>query len=369
MPRNSAVRRVLFPLFLGVTIALAVSRSRQAHSEAADGNPGSLSPVIASCVHRGNVYAVTGRRDGAALFYFLQRRKLTVVPPDRAEELRIGFWQYEAQFHISNDTFFGTGGFLHHRVGLNATRLSNLDSKSKGEFPWREWTPLSLDPMQRLAIRNAKRMGFNPDFSPTKDASFAFTIGQGSKLFVFLAWKRRLSLWSGKLPTVSPKFERTQPPPIRWDNWVEEKETAPDPKPFREVETQIREPFFAYQNKTHYLFVTESGQVHCLLRQDKEKKTECVWKDAKRPVRLLLEDNATGTTWAFAPRKDARDKERTDVYFPLGKKITPIAYDAAQLPKWDTGRPLEMALAHARFLVKQKKIDPAEKKPAPAPKK
>jgi hypothetical protein len=334
--------------------------------------PGAPTSVIASCIHRGHVYAVTARKEKAFpvddFFYLLQRRKLAAVPPDRMEELRI-YLQGAYLFHISGDTFFGTCGLIDHRARLSSLRLSHLDLSGKAPALNRVWIGLSIAPMQRLAIRYGKGWGINPDFSATKDAHFAFTIGRDSKLLVFLAWKGLLSLWSGKLPRV-PEKDGLDLPRIHWDNWVQKhEEESPDPKPFRQLSTQIQKPFFASQDRTDYLFVTESGQVHCLPRQGMLKKTECIWKDARRPVRLLLEDNATGTTWAFAPRKDPRDKDLADVYFSLGSIITPIAYDPAGLPKWNLRKPLEMATAHARFLVKQKKVEETLERPGPAQKK
>jgi hypothetical protein len=241
-------------------------------------------------------------------------------------------------------------------------RLSNFGKKPQKE--WEPWNCLGLDPINGLAIQHAVHMGFDPDFSRTRDARFGFTIGGESQLALFLAWKGRLTLWTGKVPKVAKDYEIIHPP-IRWDRWVEKEGKMADPKPARVVDTDIKnEQFFAYQDKTHYLFVTESGQVHCLPRDGTDKRTEVIWKDAKRPVRLLLEDNATGTTWAFAPRKDASDNKLSDIYFPLAKTIKPIDFDAKALPAWDLKKPMDMALAHARFLVKQKKVVLEEKKAA-----
>jgi hypothetical protein len=274
------------------------------------------------------------------------------------KELRCVGTSLDSTFHIDDDTFFTADGFLHLHVVLGATRLSNLEEKSPKDYS-EKWLGLRIPHLIGVAVDNAKRLGLQPDLSATCDATHAFSIEPGGKLFVFLAWKGRLTLWTGRLPKVRKTFDLDQPP-IRWDAEIPELKVA----------TEIKnERFFAYQDKRHWYFVTDSGKVHRLARDGEHSATECIWKDTKRPVRMLVEDNATGKTWAFAPRKDRSDKKLPDVYFPLAKKIEPVEYDSTKLPAWDLGKPLAMALAHARFLLKEKKVSIEDKKVKPPEKK
>jgi hypothetical protein len=284
------------------------------------------------------------------------------------QKLEIPHTEFADQLHIHDNSVFCTDGFLHFGVGFQATRLSNLTDKQEGEY-WRYWTGMRIHPLFDLGMKHSRfdRLT-NPDFSGTRDATYAFTIDPDGKLFLFLAWKGRLRIWSGKVPKIKKEMDLSSK--LQWDTGKDRKDIADDPKPFRVVETDIKGRFFfAYQDKSNRYFVTDTGRVLLLPRQGMAKRTECIWEDLRRPVRLLVEDNATGKTWAFAPRKDRSDKKLPDVYFPLAKKIEPVEYDSTKLPAWDLGKPLAMALAHARFLVKEKKVNLDEKKPKPADKK
>jgi hypothetical protein len=357
--------RCLMVVALGACVCFAaVAQSEEQPKE----KLGAPSRVIATCVAKGQVYALNRERDGH-MFCYLQRASLT--PPGRqarVQKLPIPHSEWESAFHIHKDTYYGTNAFIHFATVLNGTRLSNLKEKHKREY-WEHWTTMRISPLWLLGVKNSKFRDGDFDYSGTREATYAFTIDPDGKLFVFLAWKKRLSIWSGK----APRVDEEEPPSysvIRWDNWKEKKATVPDPKPFRVVETDIENQYFlAYQDKSDWYFVTDTGRVLRLPRNDKAKRTECIWEDLRRPVRLVLEDNATGKTWAFAPRKDNRGKKVPDVYFPLAQKIEPVQYDSTKLPAWDLGKPLAMALAHARFLLKEKKVSLDEKKPKPADKK
>jgi hypothetical protein len=250
------------------------------------------------------------------------------------------------------------------RPGISTTRLSNFAAYKSEEKLRRNtrdlFNHLEIEPLTELIAPHGA--GVWADLSPLKDAHFAFTLDSERKLCVFLAWNGRLRLWTGKAPKVPPRK-------IAWDNKDPRDGKWATPKPTFEIPTDIRDRFFAYQDKVNWYFVTESGEIHVLPREGKPRRTKRVWEDLDRPVRMLVEDNATGKTWAFAPRKDRSDKEPPDVYFPLAKKMEPVEYDSTKLPAWDLGKPLALALAHARFLVKEKKVTLDEKKPKPADKK
>jgi hypothetical protein len=329
--------------------------------------PRTPSTIIKACVHRGQVYTLLLKQNGKDMLRDIHRHTLGLpYSPKGIQSLRIRYDWSESLFHIWDDTLFCTRSSLSHQMPLKATRLSNFATASDDPESPNPWNTLSLGPVRLLAITNAKTMsGFSVDLSPTDDASSAFTVGADRKLFVFLAWKEKMRLWTGRIPKVLPEADSRNQEDIRWDHWTEKPGRIPNPKPLWQVQTHVEGPFFAYQDKDDYLFVTDKGEVHCLPSKGNSKGTMCLWKDPRRPVRLLVEDTASGTTWAFAPRKDPKDKTLDDIFFALAKKIEPIKYDPTRLSPLDRRKPLETALAHARFLVTLQKIDPVGKPSKP----
>ena len=286
------------------------------------------------------------------LAYFLQRAEFGQEPA-KIQTRRIQTSSWPIAPHLWNGRFL-TSEMALLRSALWAFCLSNYDNPEPRTSDGDGWNTVNLYPSHNIAMRNMRHS--MDDGSLYADARQGFTIDPDGKLYVFVAWKGRLTMWTGKMPKVKGKSVLHHPR-IVWDNWKEVKEERPDPSAALVVQTGVKETFFSYQDKTHYLFVTESGQVHSLPRKGKPEKTELVWQDKRRPVRLLIEDSATGTTWAFAPRTDPKkDKDVKDVFFPLAHKIETVEYKPADAGTIDRRKPLESALSHARFLTKQKKL-------------
>jgi hypothetical protein len=362
--RTEGIMRKLVSLFI-VVFGLAWPCAADWRKKAELGAPGQ---VVVCCLHEGHVYALTTRKGGDPyvmdVLYCLQRGELKPVDKDAPiDELLAPSGRCGGDFHVWGDAFIGLHNKVNTHSTMSAMRLSNFDADpeppTEESRDYRErWNGLNLYPQRYLAFRHSYDFTDSMAASGTDDARQGFTVDADGKLYTFMAWNGRLYLWTGKFPKVAPK-NRLHHSQITWDNWKGKEEETPKPKPAFVIDTDIKpkETFFSYQDRTHYLFVTESGQVHSLPRKGKPEKSELVWNDKRRPVRLLIDDAATGATWAFAPRVDPKkDRDVKDVFFRLADKIEPIEYDPADTSKIDRRKPLDSALSHARFLAKLKKL-------------
>jgi hypothetical protein len=323
--------------------------------------PGAQYRIIVAVHHEGNTYTVAGKPGDRTdpVFDFLQRQGPAVFGERESfSESRIRNAR-PAFFHVWDDAFLGGGGYVHTRSRLKVTRLRNLGAGPEPPDDGRydpPWNSLSLDPLSAIVFRQSKGGGFGLDTSATDGARSGFTVDAGGKIRVFMAWRGEMQTWTGMLPKIKGPFTLRHPQ-IVWDGWKAEEGVAPHPPPAFRVKTALKGTFCAYQDETHFFFVTESGEVHSLPRMDRPRETKLIWYDRRRPVCLLLEDTESGTTWAFAPRADSKaDKGVADVYFPLAKEIVPVEYDLAETGKIDRAKPLATAAAHARYVAKHKKL-------------
>jgi hypothetical protein len=116
----------------------------------------------------------------------------------------------------------------------------------------------------------------------------------------------------------------------------------------------FEQPFQAAAAGEDYYFVTASGKVYRSPRPDKgkERKTEAIWDDGKRPVVAFIRDVDAGKSFVFCKP----DKEGKGVYIELVAKPNPCPYDGKDIKPAKADDPLPAVLGYAKILVADKKI-------------
>jgi hypothetical protein len=213
-----------------------------------------------------------------------------------------------------------------------------------------------VDPLWELAHREDRSFGHFVPEPPTAKWPWDFLPERGNRVSVFYVREDEVQVWKGtySLDHMGVFAEADQP---HWDGEKPgtEKGQMHYPPLFR-LKTDLKGSFLTYADDTHFLFVTEGGQIHACPKSGKTRRTEVLWKDSVRPVRLLLGDATTGKTFAFAHRDGPPTKEWPDVYFPLASKVLPISLPrTADSPASATDRE-EALLAAARLLIKAGRI-------------
>jgi hypothetical protein len=120
------------------------------------------------------------------------------------------------------------------------------------------------------------------------------------------------------------------------------------------IAVAFKEPFQVAARGDDYYFVTASGEVYRSPKPDKgkDRKTEALWTDAKRPVVAFIQDTDAGKSFAFCKP----DKDGKGVYFELAPKLESVVYDAKGLKPAKPDDPLPAVLGYAKILLADKKI-------------
>jgi hypothetical protein len=116
----------------------------------------------------------------------------------------------------------------------------------------------------------------------------------------------------------------------------------------------FHEPFQVASHGEDYYFLTASGKVYRSPKPEKgkERKTEAVWEDAKRPVVAIMQDADAKKSYLFCKP----DKDGTGVYFELSAKPAECPYDAKRIKPGKPDDPLPAVLGYAKILLADKKI-------------
>jgi len=183
-----------------------------------------------------------------------------------------------------------------------------------------------------------------------KDAYYDFLPGDKNEILALLAWRGQIRVWRGIIQTDAPVGKSDD---IKWDNAIpaETMYSDPDARPALRVRTEMREAFFAYQNKTHFFFVTVSGKLYACRKRGDKQRTELLWNDARSPIRAIIHDTASQKTFAFTKAAGRADKAGRDVWFELAAKLKPVAYDRKQIPELKLADPLPTMMEYARILL------------------
>jgi hypothetical protein len=131
--------------------------------------------------------------------------------------------------------------------------------------------------------------------------------------------------------------------------WGEGKWSGREP-----IAVAFKEAFQVAARGDDYYFITTSGKVYRSPKPDKgkERKTEAVWEDAKRPVVAFLQDIDAGKSFVFCKQ----DKDGKGVYFELAAKPEECPYDARGIKPAKADDPLPAVLGYAKVLLADKKI-------------
>jgi hypothetical protein len=155
--------------------------------------------------------------------------------------------------------------------------------------------------------------------------------------------------------------ERTVP---RWSFRTDDYKGGWDPKKIAWVEGKwtegetlavaFEEPFQVAVAGEDYYFVTGSGKVYRSAKAEKgkQRKTEPVWDDPKRPVVSFIQDADTGRNFVFCKPDDGGK----GVYFELAPKATPVPYDGKGVKPAKPFDPMPAVLGYAKILLADKKI-------------
>jgi hypothetical protein len=152
---------------------------------------------------------------------------------------------------------------------------------------------------------------------------------------------------------------------VKWENALPGKPTntellegdnIPDARPVLRARTDLREPFLAYQDKTHFFFLTISGKLYACRKRGERQHTELLWADVRRPICAVIHDTASQKTFAFTKAAGGKEKADPAVYFELTAKLTHIAYDRNKIPEMKQSDPLATMTEYARILLRQKKV-------------
>ncbi len=183
-----------------------------------------------------------------------------------------------------------------------------------------------------------------------KDAFFDVLPGDKEEIHALVAWRGQIHVWRGVIQTDSPENQSNN---IKWDNAIpaKSKEDWPDARPVLRVGTDMREAFFAYQNKTHFFFVTASGKLYACRRRGDKQRTERLWNDAHSPICAVIHDTASQKTFAFTKAAGGTDKAGRDVWFELAAKLEPLTYDRKMIPELKPADPLPTMMEYARILL------------------
>ncbi len=261
--------------------------------------------------------------------------------------------------HVEDDTWFRwrisrgllwcTGGRPRAASGLSRIRLdillrNELSVRNAGSG-FRQW------PVGQIAETHG---GSEKGLRDVLAAPWDGLPGRGNTAYCFLAWQGELFLWHGR-PKPSEGKREYDDPEI-WDGPGGIARKGMRHAPIIAIKADLKEQFQAHTDGKDFFLVTASGAVHRLTQRGKEWKLEPSWRGAARPVRLLVTDDATGRTFAFAHRAGPLTEELPDIYFPLAGKMTPAAYKRDEASPAKASDSEAALLAGARLLIKKGEI-------------
>lgn len=251
-------------------------------------------------------------------------------------------WRISDGFFWWEEDHESQGGQDHNYEDLWRIPLGKIAKKREGV-----WYNCTLEPILILRDRAAKCTYF--DVIPDRK----------DEIHVLLALRGEIRVWRGVCRWYEPnekKREAWMPKKrryIKWENEISPNEDQPyhDAHPVLRVGTDMREGFFAYQNKTHYFLVTVSGKLYSCRRRGAKQHTELLWNDANSPISTIIHDNASKKTYAFTSAVGRADKPGCTVWFELAPKLKPTAYDPKKIPKWEPSDPLLTMTEYARIIL------------------
>jgi hypothetical protein len=234
-----------------------------------------------------------------------------------------------------------------------------------------------LVPLTALANRHVERYpfgGLTPPSYATKDGHYDVLPDDKDEIYVFFSWRGEIRVWRGFMRLVDlgaakkQMVLRGEQPCIKWDNAIypkvegktvaeiEKECAAEDARPVLRVRSDMREAFLAYQDKSHFFFVTVSGKLYACHKRGANQHTELLWNDTRSPIRAVIHDTASQKTFVFTRASQRADKEGHYVFFELAPKIKSFAYDPKTIPEFKPDDPLDTMMEYARILLKSKQI-------------
>jgi hypothetical protein len=343
---------------IGLLLALAMTLALAPTTSAAEAKH---VPLAIGFIHDHSLLALeTGERYGDPKVLFTT--KLAV--PDRGapavERYRFAqmvVYTIPYRWRISQGVFWGTGAtvesFMHtiRRVpveDLPLTRepyakdqMSALAERYPGYKGGSDLFNWGLGPTREIYYSHAGYHGLSlPDLNPPMYFDI-LPVGK-TTLLMFVLGGGKMRVWQG-----SGKWsEKTANWETEWKRKAEE-----------DVAAGFLEPFFAYSAGDTYFFVTVSGKLFAAPKPDEGvRDAEAVWRDVRQPIRVVLTDTASQTTFAFTRPDPDEGGKGESVYFPLANKLRPTAYDPDRLPKVKVEGPLKEVLPLAQFLLAEKRI-------------
>jgi hypothetical protein len=251
------------------------------------------------------------------------------------------------------------------KVSITYAEWVRLTNPGLGGLPYMDW---SFAPFWALAHRQVRSVGLSQSYA-TQDGHYSVLPGDKDEIYVLFAWRGEIRVWRGVMRFVDP--EAANKPTIvwwdqrwiKWDNAIypkvkrkpasdmEKEDAAEDARPVLLVRSDLREAFIAYQDKTHFFFVTVSGKLYACRKLGEKQRTELLWDDARNPIRAVIHDTASEKTFAFTKASGGTDKSKRNVWFELAAKVKPIAYDPKKITDWKPADPLPTMMAYSRILL------------------
>ena len=87
-----------------------------------------------------------------------------------------------------------------------------------------------------------------------------------------------------------------------------------------------------------------------------DRTAKPLWIDAKRPIRAVITDTASSSSYAFVEPAKPDDKQAQRVYFQLAEKLEPHSYHPKPIKGIKADEPLKAVLEYARVLLDDGKI-------------
>jgi hypothetical protein len=195
----------------------------------------------------------------------------------------------------------------------------------------RYWNTIGYDPSRATGIGP-------PPYVP--GASVDCLPVNSHRLLLFVLSGNEISAWTGQWPE-KPDRSKSR---VTWSD-----------KPALRIVADLKERFTVYGTPARLFFLTESGKLYGCRDADKGgQRVKLLWQDDRQPIRAVIGDAASGNCFAFAPAN--LDSRAHSVYFEVGERIEPVAYDPLPLKKPSGDDPLKGLLGYARLLIADKKI-------------
>jgi hypothetical protein len=329
-------------------------------------------PPLAAYLHGGKLFCLhVQERDGESNQPLkpmeLWHAKLTLKDAFKKEKERIhvttAYERLPDRWRVSHGYFWWQEDHTSHDAGsVDVVELTRIPLEKvsipvadprRDALQW-EWD-LPLAPVYYVRI--------TADAATKKDVYFDLIPDSKDELNLLVAWRGEIRIWRGGIRwrdrDKDPQFkdQKDMPkrlPGIKWDNAK---------RPDLRVRTDLREGFLAYQDKTHYFFITVSGKLYSCRKRGEDQRTELLWNDPRSPIRAVIHDSASNKTFVFTKALPRADKEGRDVWFELAPKVESVAYDAKKIPELKPADPLASMMEYARILMKKKKIKSEDEKP------